>query len=249
MDHKKKHIETKNLTKRYDNKTALNKITLSFKKGSFNAIIGPSGSGKSTFIRCLNKLILPSDGSILINGENYYNLSRKNVCSDVATIFQNFNLIPRLSVISNVLIGRLSYLKGIRRIFGIFSEHDKEQALVALDKIGIVNYAFKNVKNLSGGQQQRVAIARAISGNPQILLADEPIANLDPKNSIMVLEMLKELNEKNNVTVIVNLHQIELANKYFDRIIGFRNGSLVYDSEIQGKFNDIHYKEIYKDEE
>ncbi|MBT4878881.1 MAG: ATP-binding cassette domain-containing protein, partial [Alphaproteobacteria bacterium] len=206
-------------------------------------------SGKSTFIRCLNKLILPSNGDILINNKSYNNLTRQHICSNVATIFQNFNLVPRLSVLSNVLIGRLSYLKGIRRVLGIFSENDKEHALQALEKIGIINYAFKNVKSLSGGQQQRVAIARAVSGEPQILLADEPIANLDPKNAIMVLELLRDLNKKNNVTIIVNLHQIELANKYFDRVIGFREGSIVHDSKVHGEFSNKHYEEIYKDEE
>jgi len=237
------------LTKRFPNGTqALYDVDVDVYPGEFLAIIGPSGAGKSTFLRCLNGLLRPSSGSIVYEGVDITAVRATGVRHSrrqMGMIFQQFNLVKRLSVLQNVLVGRLGYQDGWRRIVPLFKQSDVELALQALERVGIVDKAYVRADSLSGGQQQRVAIARALAQQPRIMLADEPVASLDPETSITVLDDLRRINREQRITTIVNLHQLDFAREYADRVIGFKQGRLVFDGSPAELNRDI-YERVYR---
>lgn len=233
------------LAKRYgDTDYALAPTDLAFCPGQFVAVIGPSGAGKTTFLRCMNRLIDPSEGEIFIKGERISSINRRELRRRIAMVFQQPNLVPRLSALNNVLIGRLGYMTGMRALFPRFRDEDKLKALSALDRVGMLEYAVTPCANLSGGQQQRVAIARALAQGADVLLADEPVASLDPENAAKVMELLKDINQRDNVTVLVNLHQIDLARKYADAIVAFKAGRVVFHG-TGDDFAREHYRNVF----
>lgn len=227
-------IIAKNLTKSFDGgKTfALNDVNLTINQGEFICIIGLSGAGKSTFLRAINATNPPGTGSLQVLGKEVNSIRGKALVDlrrQVGFIFQQFNLVKNLSVLQNVLVGRIAYTPLWRALIGRFSKQDQAIAKRALDSVGLEGRYHDKARNLSGGQQQRVAIARALVQEPKIILADEPMASLDPKLSELVIQMLEKINKDQNITVIVNIHVIELAKKYAKRIIAFRKGQVVFD--------------------
>lgn len=232
-------LEIKNLVKTYPNGTqALKGLNFSVKKGEFLVIIGLSGSGKSTLLRCINRLHDPTSGEILFKGKDIAHVQGREVRElrkKIAMIFQHFNLIPRHTVLSNVLMGRLGSMGTISSIFGMFSKEDESKAQKYLDLVGISEKAKMRADNLSGGQQQRVAIARALTQDPEVLLADEPVASLDPATCHTVMDYLKKVNHELGITVIANLHFLSLVRQYATRVIALKSGQIVY----EGNPNDI----------
>lgn len=234
-----KVLEINRLTKIYPGEvTAVNNVSFSVQPGELIAMLGPSGAGKSTLLRCLNRLIPASNGEVLVNGQDITQCrgnALQQLRSDVGMVFQQFNLIPRLSVLENVLAGRLSHTGNLfwstASILRIFSEKNKQASFDALKKVGIEHLAPKRADSLSGGQQQRVAIARTLAQEPAIILADEPVASLDPASSQRVLGILKKICDSKAIPVIVNLHQVDLAQQYASRIIGIQDGTLVFDGK------------------
>lgn len=215
---------------------ALEEVNLSIPSGQFVAIIGRSGAGKSTFLRTLNGLLSPSEGQIWVEGREITRLNRRDLQAyrrQVGFIFQQFNLVNRLSVIDNVLHGRLGYLPAWRGLLGLYSEADYATARQQLQRVSLEDKETARVDSLSGGQQQRVAIARAMAQEPSLILADEPAANLDPMLSEVVLRLLKRFNEEQGVTVLVNIHDLELGRRYAQRIVGFKQGRVVFDGTPQ----------------
>ncbi len=225
-------LAIKNLSKIYPNGVqALNEVSFEVKKGEFLVVIGLSGSGKSTLLRCINRLLEPSSGQILFNGTDVGKLigdDVTNLRTKIAMIFQQFNLIPRNSVLSNVLMGRLSYIGFWKSVFGFFSNEDTSRALRFLKLVGLGDKAFDRADQLSGGQQQRVAIARALTQEPVLLLADEPVASLDPSMSHVVLDYLKKINKEFGITVICNLHFLSLVREYATRVVALKDGKVVF---------------------
>ncbi|WP_082393924.1 phosphonate ABC transporter ATP-binding protein [Bacillus sp. JCM 19034] len=226
-------LETKSLGMTYaDGTEALKGIDLTIKKGELVSIIGPSGAGKSTFMRSLNLLNQPTHGSILFQGNDITKAKGKRlrqIRRAIGMVFQHFNLIKRSPTYQNVLHGRLGYMSSIKGGLGLFSEEDTRQALEILRRVGLEDQAFKRADELSGGQQQRVGIARAIAQSPSLILADEPIASLDPSTSEDVMNYLKKVCQEDGLTSIVNLHQVDFAKKFADRIIGIKSGEVVFD--------------------
>ena len=195
-------------------------------------IIGRSGAGKSTLLRMLNRLSKPSSGSISFNGLEVANLKGAALRiwqRDCAMIFQQFNLVPRLDVLTNVMLGRLNHRNTVLSLLNIFSEEERMMALAALERLGIAQTALQTAGTLSGGQQQRVAIARALMQQPKVMLADEPIASLDPLNAQIVMDALADINRREGITVVTNLHTLDTARRYCQRIIGMANGEVVFD--------------------
>lgn len=241
-------IEARNLTKRYNPAVlALNDISLSIPRGQMVAVIGLSGAGKSTFLRCINRLVDPTGGDLWVDGKNVVGLSGSDLRQlrvNIGMIFQQFNLVKRLSVLTNVLTGRLGSMSAVPSWFGKFSAADEDLAFECLDRVGIAEKAYQRADSLSGGQQQRVAIARALAQRPSIMLADEPVASLDPETSKTVLDTLREINSQDGITTIVNLHQLDYAREYAERIIGFRRGEVVFDGRPD-EVNDDVYKTVY----
>ena len=232
-------LRTKELGKTYPNGTiALKDINFSLNNDEFVSIIGSSGAGKSTFLRCLNRLITPTEGIIKLNGNDitYGNgTGLKKVRQQVGMIFQQFNLVPRLSVLNNVLAGRLRFNQGPisygSSIIRLFSKLEKEMAFECLKQVGIEHLAFQRADTLSGGQQQRVAIARTLAQEPNVFLADEPISSLDPHSAEKVMEILLQINQSQKIPVIVNLHHIDFALRYGRRIIGMADGKMIFDEK------------------
>jgi phosphonate transport system ATP-binding protein len=226
-----------NLSKVYPNGTrALDDVTLRVEQGDFVAIIGSSGAGKSTFLRCLNRLIRPTAGTIYLFGEDVTQVSGRRlrgVRRRAGMIFQQFNLVRRLTVIENVLVGRLRFtaspLGHCLTLARKFSRRERELAFDCLKQVGIENLAFQRADQLSGGQQQRVAIARALAQEPEVFLADEPIASLDPRSAETVMETLQRIHETRKMPVLVNLHHIDFAQRYAKRVVGMARGRLVFD--------------------
>lgn len=238
-------IKIQNLSHTYKNRDeeAIKNINLHIKKGENVVIIGSSGSGKSTLLKCINRLIEPVSGSILIDNENIINSHIKKaekIRGKIGMIFQNFNLIERETVLKNVMNGRLRYNKSINTIFGRFSKEDYKIVRDNLKRVGLEEYEDERVSNLSGGQKQRVAIARALSQKPDIILADEPVSNLDPKLMKEVMDLLKNICEEKGITLITSLHFLDFAKKYGSRIIGMRDGRVVFD----GKPKNLTEKDI-----
>lgn len=232
-------LSIKNLVKTYPNGVqALKGVSFDVQKGEFLVVIGLSGSGKSTLLRCINRLHDPTSGEILLEGKDVAQVQGDEIRSlrkNVGMIFQHFNLIPRHSVLSNVLMGRLGFMSSIKSIFGLFSDEDKAKAHEYLDLVGIADKAKMRADQLSGGQQQRVAIARALTQGPSVLLADEPVASLDPAISHVVMDYLKKVNQELGITVICNLHFLSLVRQYATRVIALKDGAIIY----QGSPNDI----------
>lgn len=226
-------IEIKNLEKVYPNGTVgISDINLKIEQGEVIVIIGPSGAGKSTLLRSINLLIRPSKGSICFDNHEITKLKEKQlrkIRGKIGMIFQHYNLVTRVSVIENVLHGALNRMSIWKGILGAYSDKDKEYALELLTELGLEEKASHRADELSGGQQQRVGICRALAQNPVLILADEPIASLDPKSSEVVMNSLKESCSKRNIACLINLHQVETAKQYATRIIGMRAGSIVFD--------------------
>jgi len=245
-------LSIKNVEKKYNNGTnALNNISFDVEKGEFISIIGPSGSGKSTLLRSMNKMIDISQGSILFEDKNIENLKKTEieiVRREIGMIFQSYNLVERLTVIENVLHGRLGYKSVIAGILGIYSEEEKKEAFNFLEKVNMTKYAYRKCNELSGGQKQRVGIARAIMQKPKLLLCDEPIASLDPKTAENIMDYLKKIVSELKITCIVNLHQVDIAKKYSDRIIALNKGEKIFDDKTE-RLTDDMIEFIYKDEE
>lgn len=229
-------IEFKNVSKRYPNGfEALKHIDLTIEQGEFVAIIGLSGAGKSTLIRTINRMHDITSGTLTVDGTDVMSLHGKSLRSfrrRIGMIFQSFNLISRTTVIKNVLTAFVPDLPWWRATFGIFTREEKMKALEALDKVGILDKAFVRADQLSGGQQQRVALARTLAQNPQIILADEPVASLDPVTAKQVMDDFKRINKEMNISVLINIHHVELALQYADRVVGIRAGEIVYDGPV-----------------
>ena len=245
-------LSIKNVSKKYNNGTnALKNISFDVEKGEFISVIGPSGSGKSTLLRSINKMIDISQGSILFEDKNIENLKKTQielVRREIGMIFQSYNLVERLTVIENVLHGRLGYKSIIAAILGIYSEEEKKEAFSFLERVNMTKYAYQKCSELSGGQKQRVGIARAIMQKPKLLLCDEPIASLDPKTAENIMDYLKKIVTELKITCIVNLHQVDIAKKYSDRIIALNKGEKIFDDKAE-KLTEKMIEFIYKDEE
>ena len=211
---------------------AMRDLTLTIEPGEFVVIVGLSGAGKSTLIRAVNGLVPLTSGGLTVNGKDVTSLGRpamRDLRGEVGMIFQGFNLVKRTTVLNNVLMGRLHDTPTWRTLLGRYPQADIDRATRALDRVEILDKAWVRASNLSGGQQQRVGIARALAQEPSIILADEPVASLDPPTSHVVMRYLKQIGEELGITVIVNLHFLDLATAYADRIIGLRDGALVFD--------------------
>ncbi|KAB2496407.1 phosphonate ABC transporter ATP-binding protein [Priestia endophytica] len=241
-------IEFKNVSKVYPNGTkGLNNINLTMQKGEFIVVVGLSGAGKSTLLRSVNRLHEVSEGEIIVNGKSITKAKGRNLYEirrDIGMIFQNFNLVKRSSVLRNVLSGRVGYHSTLRMMLGMFPQHDKELALKALNRVNILEKAYSRADELSGGQQQRVSIARALAQEAKIILADEPVASLDPLTTKQVMDDLTRINEELGITTVVNLHFIDLARQYATRIIGLRAGEVVFDGSVD-EATDEKFAEIY----
>ena len=226
---------------------ALKDLNLEIKDGDFIIIVGLSGAGKSTLLRTVNNLVKPSTGSVYLEGKNVTSAKKKElkkIRSQIGMIFQTFNLVNRSTVLKNVLTGRLSNISTIRSILGLWPKDQKEMAFEALNQVEILEKAYVRASNLSGGQQQRVGIARALSQKPKVMLADEPVASLDPITSRVVMSYLKKINTELGITTIVNLHFLDLAKEFGDRLIGLRDGKLVFDGNVND-VSDEDFENIY----
>ncbi|WP_306919007.1 phosphonate ABC transporter ATP-binding protein [Rhizobium mesoamericanum] len=227
-------FELKNVTRRFGKKTAVDSVTLDIPQGQMVGIIGRSGAGKSTLLRMINRLQEPTSGSIHFSGVEVSSLrgqALRNWQRDCAMIFQQFNLVPRLDVLTNVMLGRLNHRSTTMSLLGLFSREERIHAIAALERLGIEQTALQMAGTLSGGQQQRVAIARALMQNPKMVLADEPIASLDPLNAKIVMDALRDINEREGITVITNLHTLDTARSYCERIVGMAAGRVVFDGK------------------
>ncbi|HWQ78662.1 MAG TPA: phosphonate ABC transporter ATP-binding protein [Anaerovoracaceae bacterium] len=245
-------LELRNVSKIYNNATkALQDVTLSIEEGEFVSVIGPSGAGKSTLLRCVNRLVDPTQGEIVFEGQDITHVTGaelRSVRTRAGMIFQHYNLVNRLSVIENVLHGRLGHKSTLSGAVGYYTEKEKQQAFIILNKLGLTDQAYKRCDELSGGQKQRVGIARALMQEPRLILCDEPIASLDPNSSKIIMDYLKDINRTMNITCILNLHQVEVAMKYSKRIIGITAGRVVYDGPAE-KLDKKKIHEIYQSEE
>ena len=230
-------IKFENVSKRYPNGfEALKNINLTIEQGEFVAIIGLSGAGKSTLIRTINRMHDITEGTLTVDGTDVMTLHGKSLRAfrrRIGMIFQSFNLITRTTVIKNVLTAFVPDMPWWRSTFGIFTKDEKLKALDSLDKVGILDKAFVRADQLSGGQQQRVALARTLAQNPQIILADEPVASLDPVTAKQVMDDFKRINRDMNITVLINIHHVELALQYASRVVGIRAGEIVYDGTVE----------------
>jgi phosphonate transport system ATP-binding protein len=240
-------FELKNVTRRFGKKLAVDSVTLDIPQGQMVGIIGRSGAGKSTLLRMINRLQEPSSGTIHFGGVEVSGLRGqplRNWQRDCAMIFQQFNLVPRLDVLTNVMLGRLNHRSTILSLLNVFSREERVQAIAALERLGIEQTALQAAGTLSGGQQQRVAIARALMQNPKMVLADEPIASLDPLNAKIVMDALRDINEREGITVITNLHTLDTARNYCERIVGMAGGRVVFDGK-PSELTSEAVKEIY----
>lgn len=226
---------------------ALRNINLTIEQGEFVAIIGLSGAGKSTLIRTINRMHDITDGTLTVDGVNVMELKGARLRQfrrKIGMIFQSFNLVTRTTVIKNVLTSRVPELPFWRALLGAYPKKDKLEALEALDKVGILDKAFVRADQLSGGQQQRVALARTLAQNPKIILADEPVASLDPVTAKQVMDDFRRINREMNISVLINIHHVDLALQYADRVIGIKAGEVVYDGPAS-EVNEAVLAEVY----
>ena len=236
-----------NLTRVFGVRTAVDAVTLEIPQGQMVGVIGRSGAGKSTLLRMMNRLTDASSGTIhfgdlevsALRGSELRRWQR-----DCAMIFQQFNLVPRLDVLTNVLLGRLNHRSTVKSILNVFTREERIMAIAALERLGIEQTALQRAGTLSGGQQQRVAIARALMQAPRLVLADEPIASLDPLNAKIVMDALRDINEREGITVVTNLHTLDTARAYCERIIGMAGGRVVFDG-APGQLTAAAVQEIY----
>ncbi len=225
-------LAVQSLTRTFGAKAAVDRVSFEVQPGSFVGVVGRSGAGKSTLLRMVNRLIEPSSGSILHDGIDVTRLKGRDLLewrAQCAMIFQQFNLVGRLDALNNVLMGRLHEMSSVRSLLRLWRPTDVGLAMSALEQFDMASYAAQPVESLSGGQQQRIAIARALIQQPRIILADEPIASLDPRNTRIVMDALQRINKHYGITILCNLHSLDLARTYCDRLIGMANGRLVFD--------------------
>ena len=247
-------LQIENLTKIYDDGTeALTDVSFTVEEGEFLVVIGLSGSGKSTLLRCINRLVEPTAGRILWNGRDITSADQsdlREIRREIGMIFQHFNLVKRSTVMTNVLSGRLGYTPPAWSLINRFRKVDKERAIRALERVGIPDKADNRADELSGGQQQRVGIARALMQDPKMILADEPVASLDPVLAHSILGNLERINQEDNMTVICSLHFLDLVQRYATRVIGLRDGVIVFEGDSQDirQLSDERFKEIYGEE-
>lgn len=239
-------IEMKNVTVYYPKaeRPAIQTIDIQLNEGEFVCVLGKSGAGKSTLIRCMNGLQQPTTGEVIWNGEPFTekNIEQQRlVRREVGMIFQHFNLIPRLTVLQNTLTGMFGYRSSVKNLLGIFSKEEIEHAKRVLGVVGLSEFENRRIEHLSGGQKQRVGIARALLQKPRVFLGDEPVASLDPGTANRIFSLLKELHDRHRLLSVMNLHDVELAKQFATRLIGLKNGEIIFD----GKPVDFT-QEIYK---
>lgn len=244
-------LEVKNLSKIYPNGTqALYDVSFTVPDGQFLVVIGLSGSGKSTLLRCINRLIDPTEGQIIWDGIDITaakGAELRHIRRQIGMVFQQFNLVKRSSVMTNVLSGRLGYVPTLTSVLGIWPAEEKQRALAALETVGISDKAKERADALSGGQQQRVGIARAIMQEPKLILADEPVASLDPVLAHSILQYLEQLNQQNGMTVICSLHFLDLVQRYGSHVIALKDGKKVFEGE-PNEIDRQKFKDIYGEE-
>jgi phosphonate transport system ATP-binding protein len=249
MEMRKSMIEFNHVSKKYPNGfEALKDINLTIEQGEFVAIIGLSGAGKSTLLRTINRMHDITEGSLTVDGTDVMQLrggQLRKFRRKIGMIFQSFNLVTRTRVINNVLMSKVPDLSFLRALFGVYPKENKLEALEALDKVGILDKAFVRADQLSGGQQQRVALARTLAQNPQIILADEPVASLDPVTAKQVMGDFQRINKDMNITILLNIHHVDLALQYASRVVGIRSGEIVYDGPSTEVTEEI-LNEIYE---
>lgn len=245
-------LEVQSISKIYPNgKQALKDVSFKVNKGDFVSIIGPSGAGKSTLLRTVNQMISVTDGHILFHENDITQAKRKKlraIRSKIGMIFQHYNLVMRLTAVENVLHGRLGCKSTIHGVIGHYTEEEKQKAFNLLKQVGLEEFAYTRCDQLSGGQKQRVGIARALMQDPELILCDEPIASLDPKSSKVVMDYLKTIATELGITCLVNLHQVDVAVEYSDRVIGVSNGEILFDGLPSDITPDI-LSAIYKSED
>ena len=243
-------LRIQNVTKTYPNGTqALKNVSFDVKEGEFLVVIGLSGSGKSTLLRCINRLIDPTAGKIFWDNTDITAASPselRNIRRKIGMVFQQFNLVKRSSVMANVLSGRLGYVNPWLSLIGVWPDEEKKKALKSLERVGIADKAYNRADALSGGQQQRVGIARALMQDPKLILADEPVASLDPVLSHSILQYLEQLN-KEGITVICSLHFLDLVHRYATRVVALKDGVKVFEGSAQ-EIDRAKFKEIYGEE-
>jgi len=241
-------LEIKNLSKRYEGgPLALDDVSFKINQGEFMAVIGLSGSGKSTLLRCINRLIEPTAGDIIWNDVNITSASDdelRTIRRKIGMVFQHFNLVSRSSVLTNVLSGRLGYVNPAMSFFNKFPKSDLDNAYKEMERVGIAEKAHQRADELSGGQQQRVGIARAMMQNPAIILADEPVASLDPVLAHSIMQYLEKINKEEGVTILCSLHFLDLVHRYADRAIALNDGKLMFDGR-PSDIDDEKFREIY----
>jgi phosphonate transport system ATP-binding protein len=240
-------LEITGLTRRFGSVTAVDDVTLAVPNGQMVGIIGRSGAGKSTLLRLINRLIDPSAGRLVFEGRDVGALTGRALRdwrTDCAMIFQQFNLVQRLDVLTNVLVGRLNHRSTLSSLFKLFRAEERALAIRTLDRFDLAEAALQRADTLSGGQQQRVAIARALMQEPRIILADEPIASLDPRNGKVVMDALRRINREDGLTVLCNLHTLDTARQYCDRIVGMRAGRVVFDG-VPAQLTAAMVRDIY----
>jgi phosphonate transport system ATP-binding protein len=240
-------LQIERISKAFERVCAVENVSFGIDRGQFVGVIGRSGAGKSTLLRLVNRLTEPSSGRIWRDGTEVTALHGRRLRDwrrRCAMVFQQFNLVSRLDVLNNVLMGRLAYAPAWQSLTKLWSREDRLIAMAALDQFGLAGLAAQRAQNLSGGQQQRVAICRALVQEPDIVLADEPVASLDPENTRLVMEALRRINRHYGVTVVCNLHSVELARAYCDRLIGMAVGRVVFD-DVPARLTDAAAREVY----
>ena len=244
-------LQVQHLTKVFpDGTVALHDVSFTVDEGEFLAVIGLSGSGKSTLLRCINRLIEPTEGKVLWNGMDVTAARGEDlrcIRRQIGMIFQQFNLVKRSSVLTNVFSGRLGYAQPWLSLFHVFSPEDQRRATEALERVGIADKVYNRADQLSGGQQQRVGIARALMQEPKLILADEPVASLDPVLAHSILQYLEQLNRQDGITVICSLHFLDLVHRYATRVIGLKDGELVFEG-VPTQLTRQRFKEVYGEE-